>query len=319
MSFVRCKFVIKMLLIKKTLRSMKNFTKVNLIILSILILSFCFQTISAQTYYFVQVQGKISSGGSTLAKGSKVSASSKIKIAPGAKAVVMSSTSGRFVLPKPGTVKASEFEDILTNVISPLKTNGQASTRGAEDEIVDLAFYFTEGQFAVLSDTLTFQLDEATYPLEVGKSFVAFSYKYNGKSISKVIPFEGNLVTLDKKLLFVTKSGEPVPAEDVEKVTVYYFKDYQAKDKVKLTTFKPIFVDLEELKGDLDFLTAMEEYQAETDDTGRYYHIYRFVRDVYGKVSDELTLKNWLVENAYLSDNSIEFDEDRDKANQVGE
>lgn len=298
---------------------MKNFVKVSVIALSILLLSYCYQNVAAQTYYFVQVDGKISSGGSALAKGSKVSASSKIKIAPGAKAVVMSSTSGRFVLPKPGTSKTSEFEDILTNVISPLKTNGQASTRGAEDEIVDLAFYFTEGQFAVLSDTLTFQLDESTYPLEDGKSFVAFSYKYQGKSINKVIPFSGNLVTLDKNLLFVTKAGEPIPVEDVDNVTVYYFKDYASKDRVKLTTFNPVFVDLEELKGDLDFLTEMEEYQTETDDTGRYYHIYRFVRDVYGKVSDELTLKNWLVENGYITDNSIEFDEERDKANQIGE
>lgn len=280
-------------------------------------LSLIFCTLSiqsnAQMYHFSRVSGTITANGKAVTNGSEIDANVELKIKPGAVAIVMSTSGGRFTIPKSGASKSSEMNAFLKDLISPYKKTAQAGARGAGTEVMDLETYFTNDDFLILTDTLTFHLDPKIYPLDSEKSFLVFAYQYDGQTLGQKIPFKGTLISIDRTKIFIDKTNNPIPREEIKNVQVFYYKDATTGDREEITTFNPVFLSLEDLKSTLDFFVTTETYQAETDDVGRYYQIYSFVAEVYGSISDEHTFNNFLVEQGYIHDKNLTFDRERYK------
>ncbi|TAF66021.1 MAG: hypothetical protein EAZ55_07345 [Cytophagales bacterium] len=276
-----------------------------------------FTVAKAQTYYFVQVQGTITdlTTGKAIIKGSQVSATSKLKLSPGAKAIVMSSTQGRFNMPDPVKPVQTEIVTFVKDVLSPIKTNAQASTRGDEEKngIIDFKNYLASGALFVLGNTYTLRVDANLFPMNDDKRFV-ISYKYNGANVGKKVPYQTDVITLDKKTMF-EKDGNAINPEEVAPITLLYYSSLQNKASTEIGKFKIAYFDDQRLLDLKEELSAIADFIPDNDkqsDAGKYYHLFRYVRDVYGKITDETKFKEWLKNNNFLTNTNVSFDNTRE-------
>ncbi|MCU0444244.1 MAG: hypothetical protein MUE85_04950 [Microscillaceae bacterium] len=216
-----------------------------------------------ETYQVIFVQGTIinKATGATIAKGAKLSAKDKVSFrSKDAKAVILSTTRGRFVMTGKPAAGGSEFIAFVNDVVSPLKTNAKLSTRGmglmAESGIQDMETFFgvvrkdSEGKilnlpiFAMIGDKYAFKVDISRYPMNAEK-FLGIYYE-SPKKVGKAIGFKGNVATLSKEGHFVSKGVDP---KDVEFVEIrQYNKATNNFEKDVLASFRPIFIDPIELK-----------------------------------------------------------------------
>jgi hypothetical protein len=225
-----------------------------------------------ELYYIVEVKGNIVANGSLLAKGKQIKATDKLKISPGAKAIVMSSQRGRFVIPKPGVNTSSQLEFFVKDVLSPLKTNAQASTRGGEEAngVIDLSNYFGRQQFLIIGETLNFDLDPNKYPLD-NKSYLLLMAKVDGVTYLHKLPHTDKHVTLTKDAMLEARGGERIALTALEQVELYYIKN-NARQLV--TSFKPVFLPEAEVKDFFDFLSKTTAFGELSEAQAKYDLLY---------------------------------------------
>jgi hypothetical protein len=211
-----------------------------------------------ETYHVVHVKGKIQNltTKKPLRRGMKIKASDNLKLTKGSKAVMIGARRGRFILStKRAKKKGNEFYAFVKDVVSPLKKNAKASTRGAEDtDVESLKGYFGDTDFAIIGDKVDFNLNLSRYPLSKSKLLVC-RYQHDGRVINKKLPFEGNTVTFDRNRVF-KKNDQTINPDDVENIEIYYY-DRSSRSSRKEASFKIIFINSEELKSELTELMAI--------------------------------------------------------------
>ncbi len=261
-----------------------------------------------ETYHVVHVKGKIQNVSTKkyLRRGMKIKSSDNLKLSKGAKAVMIGSRRGRFILTtKRAKKKGTEFYAFVKDVVSPLKKNAKASTRGAEDtDVESLKGYFGDTDFAIIGKKVAFNVNLSNYPLSKTK-FLVCRYVYNGKAINKKLPYEGNTVTFDRSRIF-TKNGTKISPDEVEQIEIYYF-DRSNRSSRKEAAFNVVFVDSDELKNELTELLAIYNKDKNLNDNAKYAHVYTYVRDVHGKYFDEKVFKKWLKANGFISSTDVKF------------
>lgn len=162
-------------------------------IIALLIVLCLYGEVFAQNeiYFVLHLRGTIinKTTDKTLQVGDRLRASDQIFFNPNTtQAVLISSTKGRFVLGKPTDGKPSaggEFLAYLKSAMIPMKSNGQLSTRGVEDEaITDFKAVFQSSTFVFPGGTSKIVLNPALYPMTHQKFFI-YRYLYNGKAVNK--------------------------------------------------------------------------------------------------------------------------------------
>lgn len=253
----------------------------------------------AEIYHIVHVKGKIKNKktGKYLRVGDKIASTHQIAFSStAAKAVVLSSKRGRFVLSANSKAKkvGNEFVAYVSNAVSPLQSNSKLSTRGGEEEkIMDLKEYFvgkgkqeeTEGNpvYAIVGDKVSLEVDEANYQLTAAKVFVATA---GSKKALLGKPGSGK-ITIDKAKLF--------GSDDPSKTTIWLFE--KGGRKTELVSFDIIFIEEDMLKVELkEYLSLFEGEDLKKED--KYKELFTFVQDVYGTL-DKAIFEKWLGENGF--------------------
>jgi hypothetical protein len=216
-----------------------------------------------ETYQVIFVQGTIvnKATGANITKGAKLSAKDKVSFrSKDAKAVILSTTRGRFVMTGKPATGTTELIAFVNDVVSPLKTNAKLSTRGmgtmADNGIQDMQTFFGMVQrdaenkllklpiFAMIGDKYSFKVDVSRYPMNAEK-FLGIYYE-TPKKVGKAIAFKGNVATLSKEGHFVSKG---VDFKEVDFVEIrQYNKATNNFEKEVLASFRPIFIDPIDLK-----------------------------------------------------------------------
>lgn len=253
-------------------------------VVKVLLIVFWANVLFADNYFVIQLKGGIlnKTNGKILKMGDKIDHEDQLKfLSSDAAAILMSTKRGRFVV-RPNITKGDENELIVyvKNVLMPVKTSGNLSTRGGEDEaVMDLKSYFGASKFAILGDKFSVKLNTATYPIDNAKFFI-YRYEYGGKPISKKIPSEGDKIIFDKNLLYSNASGT-IPSENVEKVDLYFF-DSNTKSSALITQLNPVYLSenqvKEELKVQYDIFISQSLTKEEI-----YKELSTYVNDIYGK------------------------------------
>ncbi|OJJ21340.1 hypothetical protein BKI52_12325 [marine bacterium AO1-C] len=261
-----------------------------------------------ETYHVVHVKGKIQNMTTKkpLRRGMKIKSSDNLKLSKGSKAVMIGARRGRFILStKRAKKKGNEFYAFVKDVVSPLKKNAKASTRGAEDtDVESLKGYFGDTDFAIIGDKVAFNLNLSRYPLSKTKLLVC-RYEHNGRVINKKLPFEGNTVTFDRNRVF-KKNDQTINPDDVSNIEIYYFNRSNRSSR-KEASFNVVFVNSEELKSELSELMNIYDKDKTLDDNAKYGHAYTYVRDVHAKFFDEKVFKKWLKSNEFISTTKVKF------------
>ncbi|TAE70166.1 MAG: hypothetical protein EAZ85_12170 [Bacteroidetes bacterium] len=214
-----------------------------------------------EVYQVVFVQGTImnQTKNQAITRGGKISANDKVVFkSKDAKAVVISTTRGRFVLEgKKSKQAGNELVAFVNEVISPLKTNSKLSTRAGEsDKVADLEKHFglTKGvsQFAIVGDVYSFKFT----PKENAKLILVIHYNNGTKQKVTSMAFSGSSYDLKKDVYF--KEG----TENVKFIEIYEATTSKENKKPVLgdpkAGFKPLFIHKEELGA------SFKEYLAAT-------------------------------------------------------
>lgn len=206
-----------------------------------------------EKYYIIHLRGEIvsKSTGKPLKIGDQLSSNEEIKFtSKDAVAVVIGSQRGRFTL-KPSTITSTngEFIFLVKSVILPLKTNGNLSTRGQNDNLVlDLHHYFGSDNFVIVGDKLSINFKNPKFPISE-KAFFIYRYEVDGQVVSKKIESKNSELIFEKQSLYTYKD-KAIATEKVNLVDIYYFnKETQTSEKI--VSFKPLFISDESLMKEL--------------------------------------------------------------------
>ncbi len=254
------------------------------------------QHATAQEYFVLQVKGKIlvKSSQKEVAPGDMLAAADELVFASQeATAIVMSKTDGRMVLDGKETKKNTEgeFWALLKNAVVPMKQNMKMSTRGADTEAIrNFKDYFGTARFAIIGSELRLAISQESYPVSNERIFV-YRYEYEGKPISKVIPFEEGKMVLNQKELY-TVNGTLLESEAIGKADIWYF-NRSTDDRERVASFTPVFIDEAQLATELVLLKEfLVQYKDKTVES-LHQELFSYVRDAYG-TTDEAILKKWL-------------------------
>lgn len=251
-------------------------------------------------YHVIHVRGIIinQTKNDTLTVGDKVNPSDKLVFkTPKATATVMSPAGGRFTLGLPAAKQSSngeEFMNLLKDVLMGEPKVAKLSTRGlAVDKIVDLRSVFAADSMVFLGKHSKLILETSVHPMS-GNQYFLYRYTYNqDKTARKKIPFYGDTLVFDKKVLY-THNGHPVNIEQTSEVELYKV-NVKDQSSTLIGNFKPIFISDEALQAELEVLTEVLKSLQFTDQKisdELYYHVVA----IYGK-TDENMLRLWLTEH----------------------
>ncbi len=236
--------------------------------------------ISAQSYTVIHSIGKIydASSGSYLKKGSKVSESAQLKFeTEGAKAAVLSSSRGRFIIQKNSTSsQQSDLAYTLSSVISPVR--GRLSTRaGGINNQLDFQKHFGEGPIAIVGDSYKVAISPNAYPMNDQKFFYA-QYSYNGERINKKLSNDGDSLLVEVASFFAVDKNPINPAEISDAQLFYY--DAEKQESISITSLNLNVVSNEELRSLVDSFSDLSKDQ-QTD------ALHELINDLYGRCSKE--------------------------------
>lgn len=188
------------------------------------------------------------------------------------RAAVISSIKGRFVL--------SASEKGQTKILPA--ANNISSRSGALINLIDLQNHFL-GDYLVL-DKMKLEIGEVNYPMNE-TNFFYLSYLYNGEKINKKLSYENNNLIIDKDEIFKI-DGQAIPYDELA-MTLYY---RQGNSPVKISEFKPVFPNLDELKSEI---TIIRDEFADKSNEVQIQEITAYLAEFYGKPQKE-NLAIWL-------------------------
>ncbi|WP_420317015.1 hypothetical protein [Ekhidna sp.] len=242
--------------------------------LFILLILVAFESHS-QSYTVIHIIGKIynTESGSYLTKGSKVSENSSLKFeSDGARAAVLSSSRGRFVIQKNAAASSqSDALYALSSVISPVR--GRLSTRaGAINNSLDFQKYFNEGTVALIGNEYEVKVSPEAYPISDSKFFYA-QYQLGEETINKKLRGESGKLNINLTDFF-SVDGNPIDASAIKEVKLYYY-DTEEQKSAFITDMNISYIPEEELKSLVDQFPDDKEAMLEV------------INSLYGKCTEE--------------------------------
>lgn len=251
-------------------------------------------------YHVIHVRGIIlnQTKHDTLSVGDKLNPSDKLIFkTPKAMATVMSPAGGRFTLGLPVAKKSSngqELMNLLKDVLIGETTVAKLSTRSlVSDKIADFKGVFAADSLVFLGSHSKLILDPSVHPMSNQHYFVyRYTYKED-KTTRKRIPFRGDTLIFDRRVLY-TYNNHPVDLTETSEVEIYKV-NVRDQRSLLMGSFKAIFVSDEQLKAELEVLQKLLKSRQLSDteiSEQMYYHIVA----VYGK-TDENMLRLWLIEH----------------------
>jgi hypothetical protein len=251
-------------------------------------------------YHVIHVRGIIlnQTKKDTLTIGDKLNPSDKLIFkTPKATATVLSPAGGRFTLGLPAAKQSSngeEFMNLLKDVLLGETTVAKLSTRSlSSNKIVDLKGVFAADSLVFLGSRSKLILEPSVHPMSNQHYFV-YRYTYNeDKTARKRIPYRGDTLIFDKKILY-THNNHPVELTSTSEIEIYKV-NVRDQRSMLMGSFKAIFVSDEQLQAELGVLRDVLKSRqlSDLEISGQmYYHIVA----VYGK-TDENMLKLWLIEH----------------------
>jgi hypothetical protein len=260
----------------------------------------------ADVYYVVHVHGLIinQSKKDTVHVGDKLYATDKLIFkSPDARATVLSTKKGRFTLGQSVSSDQSnasageEFMALLKNVLVNEKSTERLSTRGLEAEkVVDLKSVFNHKTFAFTGRRAKLILDPAIHPMS-GEEFFMYRYTYStDKTARKKIPFSGDTLIFDAKVLY-TVNGRSIPFEEISMVEIYKV-NVNYKSSMLIAKFTPVFIPDEQLKAELAVIHTVLQPE-DLSDEATLEQMHHHIEAVYGQTDLNL-LKLWVKEHMTL-------------------
>ena len=225
----------------------------------------------SQSYTVIHTIGKIydSNTGQYLTKGSKVAEDANLRFeTAGAKAAVLSSSRGRFVIQQNATSSTqSDALYALTSVISPVR--GRLSTRSVGiNNALDLQKHFNEGSVALVGPTYQVAVSPLSYPMSDSKFFYA-QYQYNGETINKKLDNDGNNLIINISNFYAIDDA-PIDPTLVEGIKLFF---YSVEDQTS-----EFITDMNLVVVSDEALTALMQDEEATLD---------LINSLYGKCSEE--------------------------------
>lgn len=259
-------------------------------LVSILITNFAL----AQDLYVLHVSGDILNAtnnvnikvGDMIAKDASLSFSSS-----NAKAVVIGKDTGKMLLDGSKSTKSStgEFMSLVSEVLFPIQSNKQMSTRSVTFETVaSISDYFDGSPYVFISDTIILEINKEKYPLsETNQMALRFT---SGEDVfNRWIPSYGNnQLLLEKDVLF-----EGAQLDQIETVDVFYVIKEEKVKIDKIGSFDPIFVDQDRLKNELVSLKSFLETNQTSNEEEIQKELYQYVLDIYGNTDFDV-FNEWI-------------------------
>jgi hypothetical protein len=212
-----------------------------------------------ELYHVLFVQGQIlnKTSGAMLQRGDKLKATDKVIFkSKDAKAVVMSNVRGRFVMSANPSKVGSELAEVVSNIVSPLKTNSKLSTRGGEVAgevaVKDFKAHFGKSEngvlpvYLIMGDKYEFKVDRGMLTLGT-EDAIAVKYKLvNGTKGTKGL---GNKDQTGTMAIGKETFGGKI---ELTQITEFQFhkwnKTTKKVDENVLASFRPIFINTEDVK-----------------------------------------------------------------------
>lgn len=255
-----------------------------------------------EKYFILYVEGQIMnlSQNKALKTGEFLYADDQLRFKDrSSKALVISGSKGRFMLQpeEDNTQKEGELISLVNKLLLPIKKNRDLSTRdiGISNLVMDLEGYLGMDKFYILGNSLSFRLNTETYHLNE-RDFLVLNYNYHGTSLTKKLPFEGNLVTIQKEAVFRSKTGEYIEPDSVDTVKLYQI--YMPDSKNLLSEFKLCFMSEDQLKEVYQNLYHLEADSIPKETEAKYSYLVDFFVLSFGN-TDEHILKTWLKQNNF--------------------
>jgi len=238
-----------------------------------IILTFVSIQAFSQSYTVIHSIGKIldTNSGKYLTKGTKVDESASLMFeTKGARAAVLSSSRGRFVIQEKASAgSTSDVIYTLTSVISPAR--GRLSTRaGGINNKLDFEKFFAEEPVAILGDRLATKISSMAYPMNDSKFFYA-QYQYEGEAINKKLTNEEDQLIV-KPSAFFSIDGNSIDPLDASEIKLFYY-NAEAQESTMITPMSFALVSDEDLKS--------ISSQMDADQGG----ILEIINSLYGKCS----------------------------------
>lgn len=252
---------------------------ITLIVLLLLILPTVAHT--QDSFYITKVKGNITtSKGVRLVAGTTISAKDNLTFNDSlAVAFALDNRNIDFLIapfyPQPGVTDAAII------LASPVRKflHGDIETVANGSMVSDLAKYFGNDRFVLISNTTPVRLDPARYPLS-NDLLVVFSFKVDRTQISKRIPFENGFLKIDKTRLLETKGGV-INVDYIDNVNIYLLNS-ASKESNLITSVELYLVNRDLLVSELKQVAAYLKDQRQTTEFVRKY-LYRYFFDFYGK------------------------------------
>lgn len=246
-------------------------------------------SVHAQTYTIIHTIGKIyeSESGKYLSKGMRIDESAKLKFeSEGAKAAVLSSSRGRFVIQKQEAAGTkNEMSYALASVLSPAR--GRLSTRaGGINNKLDFEKKFGDGPVAILGSTYKVAISPTAYPMDDNKFFYA-SFTYNGEPINKKLSNEGDSLVIDV-VSFYSIDDNPIDPTATSNLQLFYY-DATGQTSTPITQMELVVINKEDIRYLMDHIGG-------SDSSERQKGVLDIISALYGKCSEN-DLKRALAQN----------------------
>lgn len=239
-------------------------------------------------YNVIKVNGNIFNvtQSQELLQGNSVLPKDQLNFRTNSFAFVISNTQKKYMLKTPNIESADK--DIFSNAelaLSPIRSRGQLSTRGAmgESGVKDFKTYLGIENFNIVGNIIDIKMDTSRYKLSADE-YIVFYYTINGNKVSKKIGYDGQVLNIDKEKLIVSKS-DTLFSDTIPELSVYTVKQSTGASEL-VTKIDLCFLNEDVLKQELLAIVPVLKKQNMDQEAIKKYLV-QYVFDIYGNVDED--------------------------------
>ncbi|MBB6460759.1 hypothetical protein [Flammeovirga kamogawensis] len=254
---------------------------------------------NAQELYVLHVNGNIvnTTNNTNLAVGDVITKSTSLNFASNdSKAIVIGTESGKMLLDgsKITATPDGEFMSLVTDVLFPVNSNKQMSTRSVTfDTIHHVSDYFNGAPYVFIADSIILEIDSIKYKLDDEK-MMAIRFSDGDNVYNRWIPNYGN----NQVIIMPDSLFKGAVTEKIEVVDLYYVIK-ATRDVKPIGSFIPVFINQHKLKEELLSLKTFLNNNTKTPEQEVERELYQYILDIYGK-TDYRIFKNWVVQEGII-------------------
>jgi len=244
----------------------------------VMLMAFAIPGKDDKDYKVIKVNGSIvvKKTGQPLSQGDIFKENTSLQFkTPDAKATVINSAKGRFVLSQSGS-GGSNLIPAINNI---------SSRGGAILTVIDLQNLFTDNVCVI--DKMKLKIASPDFQMNANRFFY-ISYKYKGEDINKPLDYSDDSLILDKNKLYKV-DGNPITAPDSPQVTLYY-RNAEKKTFQSIAVFNLVFPEEKTLKEEVKII--LTEFESK-DSKQKTEEVLSYLNEFYGK-PDRENVVEWL-------------------------